>query len=293
MSADQDNSYSIRRGTVRSGRFELAWSVEGTGKPVLVIGSAVYYPRTFSRELRRRVQLVFADHRGFAAAEGATAASDFAFDRVLDDIELVRRALGFDVVAVAGHSGHAYMALEYAKRFPEHVSHVIMIAAGASLSAENHALTERRWAETVDPTRKARLAAEMALLPADIEAAPERAFVAFCLRMGARTWADPTFDAAPLWEGVRVHAPAFDYLWGEVFRDIDVAEGLENLHTPVFLALGHFDHLVPPEFTWEPLRPAFRDLTVRVFAHSGHCPQLEESDRFDVELLAWLGREAT
>jgi proline iminopeptidase len=278
----------MERGTIRSGPFELAYSVEGDGKPALVIGSAVYYPRVFSQALRQSLKLIFADHRGFAHQLGDVPPSEYALDAVLDDIDLVRRHLGLEKVIVIGHSGHGYMALEYAKRYSQHVSHVVMIATGPSHSAAHNAATEQYWQESVCPERKAKLEGDLAGLPAEIEAAPDKRFVTFCVRMGARSWYDYGFDAAPLWEGVQVNMPVFDHLWGEAFRDIDIARDLDRLDAPVFLALGRYDYLVAPYATWEPYRNSFKDLTVRVFEKSGHTPQLEESALFDAELMGWL-----
>ena len=279
---------SVERGTIRSGRFDLAYSVEGNGTPALVIGSAVYYPRVFSQALRQSLKLIFADHRGFAQRSGDVPPSEYTLDVVLADIDLVRRHLGLEKVIVVGHSGHGYMALEYAKRYPQHVSHVVMIATGPSHSATHNAATEQYWQESVCPVRKAKLESDLAGLAAEIEAAPDRRFVTFCVRMGARSWYDYGFDAAPFWEGVQVNMPVFDHLWGEAFRDIDIAQNLDRLDIPVFLALGRYDYLVAPYATWEPYRSSFKDLTVRVFEKSGHTPQLEESALFDAELLSWL-----
>lgn len=276
------------RGTLRCGPFELGYAVEGRGRPALVIGSAVYYPRTFSAALREALKLVFVDHRGFARPVGDAGAHDGGLEAVLEDMEQVRRHLGLDEVVVIGHSGHGYMALEYAKRYPRHVSHVVLIATGPSHSAAHAALTERHWREAVCPARKARFEADMAGLADELAAAPERRFVTFCLRMGARSWHDPHFDARPLWDGVHVNMPVIDHLWGEAFRDLDVTQGLAALERPVFMAFGRLDYLVAPPAAWEPYRAHFRDLTVRVFDGSAHTPQLEEAEAFDHELLAWL-----
>lgn len=37
--------------TLNSDGFELNYYVKGTGKPILVIGSSVYYPQLFSEDL--------------------------------------------------------------------------------------------------------------------------------------------------------------------------------------------------------------------------------------------------
>lgn len=286
--SDKNQSENGERGTIRSGPFELEYSIEGQGKPVLVIGSAVYYPRTFSRNLRQSLRLFFVDHRGFARAASGFSPKDYTLEQVIDDIDLARRHFGLDRVVIVGHSGHGFMALEYAKKYPRHVSHVVLIGMGPSHSAAHDEIKERHWQEAVCPERKAKLENDLQHLPAEIAAAPEKRFITFCLRLGARSWYDYTFDAAPLWQGVDVNMPVIDHLWGEAFRDIDIANGLDRLDKPVFLALGRFDYLVAPAHTWEPYRKHFRDLTVRVFDKSAHTPQLEESALFDAEVLVWM-----
>ena len=259
-------SYSTRRGTIRSGGFELAYSIEGRGPPVLVVGSAVYYPRTFSDVLRTQLQLVFVDHKGFARPVADAAHDEYTLDRVLEDIEQVRQHLALKKIAILGHSGHGYMALEYAKRYPRHVSHVVLIATGPSHSAEHLQLAERNWEETVCPERKAQLERDLLLLQKEIAAAPERRFITFCLRLGARSWFDPHFDARALWAGVQVNMAVIDHLWGEAFRDLDIRQGLAELSVPVVIALGKHDYLIAPYFAWEPYRSSFQDVTFRGYS---------------------------
>lgn len=277
-------------GSLRAGPFDLGYRIEGSGPPLLVVGSAVYYPRTFSGRLRQRMKLHFIDHRGFAPAHAAYTHDDIGFDAVLDDIERMRRHLGLDRFAILGHSGHGYMVLEYAKRHPRHVSHVVMVGTGPSHSAPHMALADRRWEEMVAPERKAIFEREMAELGGDITARPEERFKSLLIRLGAKSWHLPAFDAAPLWRDVTVNNLVFDHLWGEVFRDIDIGNRLDRLAMPVLLALGQSDYLVAPAETWHAYRKGFPDLTVRMFEKSGHTPQLEESDLFDETLLSFLAR---
>jgi proline iminopeptidase len=53
-------------GTITAGEFRLRHRSEGTGRPILVIGSAIYYPRTFSQNLRKHLRLVFLAGEGSA-----------------------------------------------------------------------------------------------------------------------------------------------------------------------------------------------------------------------------------
>lgn len=276
------------RGTVPVAGFELGYSIEGSGPTALVIGSAVYYPRTFNDHLRQHLRLVFVDHRGFGNATAPYTEADFLLDTLLEDVEAVRQALGLGQVIIVGHSGHGYLALEYAKKYPQHVSHIVLIALSPDSTPASFEAADRYFEESVDPQRKALYAESMAHLESDIAADPQHRFIHYSLRSGPRIWFDPTYDARTLWQGLNVNPEMFDYVWGRLFRELDIFTGLDALEQPVFVALGRYDFWNPPQL-WEAARPHVRDLRIRVFERSGHTPQYEQPDDFDRELLAWLG----
>jgi proline iminopeptidase len=107
------------------------------------------------------------------------------------------------------------------------------------------------------------------------------------LRNAPKIWFNPQFDETPQWEGVEGNE-VIRRVWDEVFPTIDLTRGLETFHIPVLLALGRYDFLVAPPSSWDPIRPYFWDLTVRVFERSGHTPCYEEPAVFDAELLSWM-----
>ena len=277
-------------GTVPAGPFSLRYRIEGTGRPAIVIGSSVYYPRVFSQNLRRHLRLVFLDHRGFVPSPGPVGTAAYALDTLLDDVERARQQLGLERVAVVGHSGHALLALEYAKKYPAHVSHVVMVGIAPDLSDAGWQAAERQWRESVSPERKTAMEENVRRLP-DAELAklsPAERFVKSYVRDGPRAWYDPRFDASPLWAGMAINVEMLEYVWGRVLRDIDITRGLAGLERPVFLGLGHHDFVVAPPSSWDRIRPLFRDLTLRVFERSGHTPPYEEPELFDAELLRWF-----
>jgi pimeloyl-ACP methyl ester carboxylesterase len=141
-------------GTIPAGPFELAYRIEGQGYSAIVPGSVLYYSRVFSQALRERLRMIFLDHRGFARQSGAVDPQDYAFPVVIEDIERARQRLGLDRVAAIGHSGHAYMALEYAKKFADHVSHVIMIGIAPDLSVASATAAEAYWQDSLRPSAK-------------------------------------------------------------------------------------------------------------------------------------------
>ena len=279
-----------KAGNIVTGKFSLRYRIEGTGTPTIVIGFPTYYARAFSQNLRQHFRLMFLDHRGSAPSPGPVDTSEFALDRLVDDIELARQTLGLGRISVIGHSGHSFMALEYAKKYPANVSHVIMIGIAPDISATTTEAAEQNWEKLASPERKGVMEENLQRFPDEdlAQLPPGPRFIKSYVRNGPKIWYDPRFDSSPLWEGVEINMDMFGYVWGEVFRDIDITQGLDTFDRPVFLALGRYDFLVAPPSSWDPIRAKFRDLTVRVFEQSGHTPQFEEPDLFDAELLGWM-----
>ncbi|HMZ80641.1 MAG TPA: alpha/beta hydrolase [Acidobacteriota bacterium] len=277
-----------KTGCVISDGFQLQYIIDGEGLPTIVVGSALYYERTFSKHLRTQLKMAFLDHRGFAPGNHCTDLEKYRLEVLVDDIEVMRKALGFEQFVLIGHSGHTFMALEYAKKYPANVTHLVLMCSSPDFSEAGRTAADRYLEDSVCPERKAVLAANLARLPQAMAAAPNRAFVTYCLLMGPRNWFDFNFNATELWAGIEVNMPMFDYVWGEVFRDIDITKNLELVTMPVWLALGRYDYQVPPAYLWEPVREKFNNLTVRVFERSGHNPHCEEPALFDAELLGWI-----
>ena len=277
-------------GYIDCGGYSLAYQIEGRGTSALIIGSALYYPRVFSKSLRDKLRMVFLDHRGFAAGPDVGAREAPSLETMLEDIEFARKKLGLERFIIIGHSGHSYMALEYAKKYPEHVSHVVMIGISPDLSQKNQAAAEQAWDELIEAERKAIMAENVRKLPDEeiAKLSPSEAFIKSYVRNGPRTWYNPGYDATELWRGIVIHMGIINHIWGDVFQKIDIREGLENFAIPVFLALGKYDYLVAPPTSWETVRANFQNLTLRVFSKSGHTPPLETPEEFDSELLAWV-----
>lgn len=286
-----DVKLTPEKGTIDSGKFQLDYLIEGTGSPAIVIGFPNYYRRIFSQNLRSKLRMVFVDHRGTAPSPGPVPVSEFSLDQISDDLELVRKELGLGEVVIIGHSGHALLALEYAKKYPESASHVVMIGIAPVLGEQTSAEREKYWDKMASADRKAALDANWEGVSEDEppDSYPGQNFIAVYVRNGPMAWYDPEFDSTPLWKGVEVNMDMINHVWGTLFSEIDISQGLNELARPVFLALGRYDFLVAPPSSWNPLKPHFQNLTLRVFEVSGHTPQYEEANLFDSELLSWLG----
>ncbi|HET7089825.1 MAG TPA: alpha/beta hydrolase [Anaerolineae bacterium] len=81
------------------------------------------------KALADQFTLIFYDHRCNGHSEGADVSS-MTWENLTADADALRQTLGFDKWAVLGHSFGGQVALEYALRYPQSLSHLILLDTG-------------------------------------------------------------------------------------------------------------------------------------------------------------------
>jgi proline iminopeptidase len=282
------SSSQSKQGTIAVEGARLSYVIQGSGTPCLVIGSATYYPRTFSQQLRKNLELHFVEARHFAHVDPSQVADHVTLSTYADDIEQVRQALGLDNIPVIGHSIHGLIVVEYARRYPQHIAGLGVLASPPVGMDELVPASEQFWQTDASPERKAALARSWESTPPEVvnTLPPSDAFIRTYVLNGPKYWYDPEYDCSALWAGVTPDMSLTTHLFGSLFAHYDLAQGPE-LTMPIFLGLGRYDYVVPYTL-WEKRQKALPNLTSHLFEHSGHTPQFEEPTLFDQRLTAWL-----
>jgi proline iminopeptidase len=118
--------------------------VVGHGYPLLLMHGgpgAEHWTMLPFRRLADRFTLVFYDHRCNGRSEGPPVES-MTWENLTADADALRQKLGFEKWAVLGHSFGGHVALEYALRYPESLSHLVLLDTGA----------DSRWGRQNAPT---------------------------------------------------------------------------------------------------------------------------------------------
>ena len=106
--------------------------VVGHGYPIVLMhgGPALDYTTLLPlRPLADQFTLIFYDHRCNGHSVGADVSS-MTWENLTTDADALRQTLGFDKWAVLGHSFGGQVALEYALRYPQTLSHLILMNTG-------------------------------------------------------------------------------------------------------------------------------------------------------------------
>ncbi len=276
-------------GTLTVGDVEWNWVREGQGPVVFVLGSSVLYPKMFSSELRDHFALVFLDGRHFVPdyAPGQEALEEVDLTTFADDVEAARLALGYDEIVVVGHSLHGQIALEYADRYPESTSRIVLIGPIPFAFSEFATETQEVWEELASDERRSLMDARRATLDDVVGAAPSsRSFAVGANHEGPLYWADPAYDPTYVLEGLE-NGPAFGRLTGTLPTRAEARARLERIDIPILLVLGRLDFAVPYK-VWERLIDGLEGVEYVLLDEDSHNPQTESPERFDPILIEWL-----
>lgn len=261
---------------------ELFYSTRGTG-PVCLVPTAVGtkpYERQMPTQLSDGRQLVFVDLRGGGQSTGDPAR--LTFDQVADDFEAIRRDLGVARVAVIGHSILGVLALEYGRRCPDTVSHVITVGTPprgdmAALGAAAAQFFEQDASED----RKGVWRENMARFP------PGTPFEQTFPAQAPLRFYDARTEMMPLYQDSVIRPELLGHLLGPLTKGWDVACDPGSQQVPVLLTHGRYDYTVPHTM-WDGLDGLLPIATRHLFERSGHQPFLEEPDEFARVLTEWM-----
>ena len=276
---------AVREGYIPMSGAELYWRDVGAGPGVIVgHGGPDFNHRYLLPELdllASELHLIYYDQRGRGKSSRGVVPESVSLESEVADIEVIRGHFGLDAAVLLGHSFGAILAMEYAIRHPDRVSHLILMnPAPASHADWIRFRDRRRVAEATALANMKAIAETPEYIAGDIEAEARyyRAHYAGTLRrpdqleravsrlrvdftpadivkaraieerLYAQTWDLPDYSAIDRLRGSRVPTLV---IHGE--NDLvplecatRIAEAIEGSHLVVLPECGHFAYLEQP-----------------------------------------------
>jgi len=248
--------------------------VTGHGDPLLLMHGGPgldHVSLTSFRELADRHTVVLYDHRCNGRSTGAPVTS-MTWENLTADADALREEFGFERWAVLGHSFGGQVALEYALRYPERVSHLVLLdtAGDARWSQENAAEVLAGRGFSPKTVAVARRFYDGRIAPKDFVRASIRLLPAYDHRFSFLRLARAMLEGG--WRAsMRPEALIFG---GQMMRGWSVMDRLGEIGVPTLVMAGHDDFLFPPE-SQALLAAGIPNARLRIIERAGHNPQSE------------------
>jgi proline iminopeptidase len=270
----------------QSGLFATA---VGEGPLVLAMHGGMGWDHSHLRPwldpLAENCALVYYDHRGNGRSE-RTSPGDLSHERWAEDAEMIRTQVGAEQVAIIGSSYGNYIALEYAVRYPNRVSSLVLAGASLMMDPPEQLLERARAAGTADQVTALADAFDGAVTDdASLKRATEAVLPMYSQR------AD-TSVIRTAFARTRYSANAFFAAFGLCLPEYDIAPHLSRVAAPALLISGRHDWLAPPEGSVLRLHELLPRSEHVVFDESRHFPFIDEPERFVAVVGDWLAAHA-
>jgi pimeloyl-ACP methyl ester carboxylesterase len=252
--------------------------VTGQGYPVLLMhgGPGLDHSTMLPLEpLADQFTLIFYDHRCNGRSDG-TDVSTMTWENLTADAEDLRQELGFEQWAVIGHSFGGNVALEYALRYPQSLSKLVLMDSGGDQWWVQHnapdILADRGYSSKA--VAAARRFYSGNLTPDEFVPTIMRFFSAYNYHNSLITLSKGVISG----NMPKFHPEALIFGYGELLNSWSVMERLGEIHVPTLVLAGRQDFLFPPEHQ-AILADRLPDARLEIIECAGHNPHAEQPDK--------------
>lgn len=276
----------------------------GQGPAVIVLhggpGNDFNYLVPALRPLRDRYRFILFDQRGsLLSPVKAEHVPDVTFDKLVEDIEAVRTAIGEERVVLLAHSFGTMVAQGYYRRYPERVAALVLTASapphadstrplsvyGGEVGTRMSAL--RRRPEVGAALRSAGIpdSARAGPLPAPLRAARRR-----ILDLAAANLVHVDRWTEMIGGGVYYNAQIDESVGNSLAATFDTRPVVARHPVPITVVQGDQDFLDPRGTEWEPLAKQAGHVYLEVLPQAGHYAWIDAPERFVAAVERGLGR---
>lgn len=278
------------------------WTVRfGKGDPIFFIaggpGGTHYGLRSFD-SLSTTNTLVYFDGFGRGKSDTAKNANEYSLERDIEDLEGLRKAMGYSAINVLGHSYGGVVAQGYALKYPGRVKHLILANTFHSFlmwqendDNSNHEI-KTNYPEVWDTLMKVREQGAVSSDSIHIEIygrVPYGFLYAYnpdkFVGRTKKPYPNP-FNSKLYYQMVGKDG---DFIVGNDIGNFDFRKDLKNLKMPVLIIGGRFDRVAVP---WMMVK--YKEYCPQakfvLFERSGHNPQVEEPEKEFKLIREFLGK---
>jgi len=267
---------------------KLWYEVEGKGDPIILIpggpgNSHIYFHPWFS-ELAKNFKVIYFDAYGRGKSVRAKSTDQYSFKGDVEDIEALRKALGFDKWTVLGHSYGGMAAQQYALDYPNSVDKLILVStfySGEMWQENDNSSNYEIRNQYPEVWQKV-----MELRDEGKTSSSKEHVYAYSVPSGLLYFYDASNADKVSRDSLSMNTDVYyqiagkdaDFLISGDIGPLDFRDKLKDLKMPMLILQGRFDRISIPRFAIK--YKSYAPLAEFVmFEKSGHDPFIEEPDK--------------
>jgi proline iminopeptidase len=221
--------------------------VIGKGYPLVLMHGGPSLDHTTLLELQPladQFTLIFYDHRCNGRSTRADVTS-MTMENLTADADTLRQELGFEQWAVLGHSFGGNVALEYALRYPQSLSHLILMNTGGDQRWVNQNAPEilKKRGFSAATVQAARRFYNGQITPEEYQRTAMKLADGYFYHLNLLALAYHMLKGPHV-----VYRPeALIFGYGQMLKGWTVMDRLGEIQTPTLVIAGRYDFLFPPE----------------------------------------------
>lgn len=250
---------------------------DAPGKPTMIVHhgapglGSMAEPRAAFGPFADDYRVVVFDARGSGVSEGN---GPFTHEQWAADVDGLREWAGAEKIVMAGGSYGGFISMEYAIRYPERVSALVLRDTAADNSNQDLALENalKSARVTIDREKLGRIMSGTVRDNADLRDCWEAIL--------------PLYDHELDWDKVRARVSAtpyrfetHNYAFAYNQPNYDIKDRLPEITAPTLVTVGRHDWITPVSCS-ETIASLIPGARLVVFEKSGHSPQIEEAEEF-------------
>jgi proline iminopeptidase len=269
---------------------ELFYTIEGapSGRhpPVLLMHGPGFdhtYFHPWLDPLSEQRRLIYLDSRGSGRSSRSEGFEGVTIDTLVEDIEALRKHLGFDRFILYGHSFGGFVALVYALKHGDHLIGLILDGTAPAFDYQPVMLANAAVRGTAVQVQQLMKAFAGQLIEDDaLRQTWKRVLQIYFHRY------DPEVGGKMV-EEMQFSAAAFNH-FAVFFLSINMLDSLCDISTPTLILVGRHDWVCPPAQGGERLHAGLPNSRLVIFEHSGHFPFIEEPNTYLQTVDDWCGK---
>ncbi|HEX6682554.1 MAG TPA: alpha/beta hydrolase [Candidatus Limnocylindrales bacterium] len=270
---------------IKGNRLNVEVLGDEPGKPTMIVHhgapglGSMAEPRVSFAPFADDYRVIVFDARGSGASGGT---GPFTHEQWAADVDGLREWAGAEQIVMAGGSYGGFIAMEYAIRYPQMVSKLVLRDTAADNANQELAMANALASARVkiDRTKLDRIMSGTVRDDDDLR----------------DCWAEilPLYDHDLDWEKVRQRVEATPYRYqthnfafAHNQPNYDIKGRLPEIKAPTLVTVGRHDWITPVSCS-ETIASLIPNARLVVFEKSGHSPQVEEAPEFQRVVRSFL-----